>query len=163
MKKRELFSFTVLLFACSVLLSNCSKEKQLERALHKKEGVWNISSVSWEKSILTSSGHNVSFGTTANPGTFTFEKDGSGSYNFTVDGSTYSRNFAWAVNGENIKIARISTSFDLSGNIEYLTIGIVGKQKNKSNIELSGTETLVYSSGPATETVFTGTFSLTKQ
>jgi hypothetical protein len=163
MKKLNLLSLTVLILTCSMLLSSCSKDKKLERALHKKEGVWNISSVTWQKVIVTSSGQNVALGTTANAGTFTFDKDGSGSYNFTVDGSTYSRNFTWTVSNENIKIVRVSTSIDFSGNVDQLTIAITGNQESKNNIELAGTETHVYSSGPTTESVLTGTFSLTKQ
>jgi hypothetical protein len=164
MKKLRLFSFSLLLLACSMLLSNCSKDKKLERTLHKKEGVWNISSVTWQKVIVTSSGQTVSLGTTANAGTFTFDKDGTGSYSFTVDGSGYSRNFTWSVTDENIKIVRVSTDIDFStGNVDQLTIAIVGEQKSKNSIELGGTETHVYSSGPTTESVLTGTFSLTKQ
>lgn len=163
MKKLNLLSLTVIVLACSVLLSNCSKDKKLERALYKKEGVWNISSVTWQKVIVSTSGQTIALGTTANAGTFTFEKDGSGSYNFTVDGSTYSRTFTWTVNDENISVVRVSTSIDFSGNVDQLTIAIAGEQKSKNNIELAGTETHVYSSGPTTESVLTGTFSLTKQ
>lgn len=164
MKNLRLFSFTLLLLSCSIFLSNCSKEKKLERALYKKEGVWNITSVTWEKVIVNSSGQHVSLGMTANAGTFTFEKDGKGSYNFTVDAATYSRNFTWTVHDETIKIVRVSTDVNFStGDIDQLTIAITGSQESKNNIRFSGSETHVYSGGPTSETVLTGTFSLTKQ
>lgn len=38
---------TAVLFA--VAFTGCSKEKKLERTLHKKDGEWNISSVTWQK------------------------------------------------------------------------------------------------------------------
>lgn len=158
------FKYLAFLFLMSsFLFSSCSKDKRIERALFKKEGQWNITSVTWEKVIVNSSGSNVSMGTTTNAGIFSFEKDGSGSYEFTIDGSTYSQTFGWSVNEEAIAITRVSQSFDFSGNFDQLAVAFSGTQSNKTNIVLDGSETHQYSSGSVTETVIAGTFSLTKK
>lgn len=151
---------TAVLFA--VVFTGCSKEKKLERTLHKKDGEWNISSVTWQKVEQSGSGQNVTMGTTTNAGKFVFDKDGSGSYNFTVDGDTYSQSFNWSVSEDAISVAKTSQTVDFSGNFTQLAIAISGEQTGKNKIRLEGSETLQYSSGSITQKVITGTFELSK-
>ncbi|MEO5643356.1 MAG: hypothetical protein ABIQ40_07575 [Bacteroidia bacterium] len=150
-------------FLMLILFSTCSKDKQFERALHKKEGTWNIKNVAWQKVVQGSAGQSINLGTTSNAGTFSFDKDGSGSYSFTVDGSTYSENFNWTVSDEHVSIAKVSQSFDLSGNFSQLAVAISGTQQSKNTIELAGSQTNQYSSGPVTQQVITGTFLLERK
>lgn len=156
--------FLTIIFLMSILvISSCSKDKKIERALHKKEGEWNITTVNWQKVSQSSSGQSVTLGTTSNAGTFTFEKDGSGKYSFVVDGSSYSQSFDWSVNEEVISITKVSQTVDFSGNFDQLAVAISGTQSSKNNIELEGSETHQYSSGPITQHVIVGSFSLTKK
>jgi hypothetical protein len=163
MKKQTTLLLTITLLLSSFLFTDCSKDKKIERNLYKKEGVWNISSVTWTHVVQGTSGQSVTTGTTADAGTFTFDKGGSGSYNFIVNGTTYSQSFSWSVSNENISLTKVSQTFDLSGNFNQLAVAISGTQSDKKKMELQGSETHQYSSGNITQDVFTGTFSLTKQ
>ncbi|HYG49404.1 MAG TPA: hypothetical protein VD905_00810 [Flavobacteriales bacterium] len=155
---------SILIVTCSVLVQ-CSKEKKVERSLYKKEGTWSITSVSWQKVLQDTSGQSVSQGTTANAGTFMFDKDGSGSYNFTVDGTIYNETFAWSVNNTTVSITKVSQNVDFTGggSIEQIAISFSGDQKDKKNFEIQGSDSRQYASGSISQKVFTGTFSLTKQ
>src|SRR5688572_18060881 len=116
----------------AVLLVGCSKDKQLEKMLYKKDGTWNISSVSWEKVQQNNSGQTVKTGISTNAGTFTFDKDGSGSYNYTIDNTSYSKTFSWTVNNETFAITFVSQSFDLSGNITQISATYVGEEEDRN-------------------------------
>lgn len=153
-----------LLLICFValLVFSCSKEKKLERTLHKKDGEWTISSVTWQKVVQGSSGQSVTLGTTTNAGKFVFEKDGSGSYNFTIDGTSYYQTFKWSVNDENISITKVSQTFDFQGNFTQLAIAFSGVKTGKNSIEIEGSETQQYSSGSTLQEVISGTFTLKK-
>ena len=161
MKSRVSF---VLLFIMAVLLliNACSKEKKLERTLLKKEGEWKITSATWQQVVQDTSGQSVTTGTTTDAGKFVFDKDGSGRYNFTLDGNPYAQTFYWSVNGEEISITKVSQTSDVSGNISQLAISFEGTQTGKNSIEIEGSETHQYSSGNISQIIISGTFSLEK-
>lgn len=163
MKKSNILFITFILLTSSFLLTDCSKDKRVERAVYKKDGNWNINSVTWTKVIQDMSGQSVTQGITTNAGTFSFDKDGSGSYNFTIDGDTYSQTFTWTVDNEEISIVKVSQLVDLSGNIDQLAVAISGTQSSKNKIDLDGSETHQYSSGNVTQKVMTGTFTLERK
>ena len=161
--KRLIHSSTALfLLSFLFLLTNCSKEKKLERSLHKKDGAWTISSVTWEQVIQDTSGQNIAIGSSANVGTFTFDKDGSGSYSFSINGSSYAQSFNWSVSGDVVSITKVSQTFDFSGNISQLAIAFSSTQTDKKSMILEGSETHQYVSGSISQSVIAGTFLLTK-
>src|SRR3989344_6649308 len=139
--KLNYFSFISILFI-SVLITSCSKDKKIEKTLHKKEGEWNITSVTWEKVVQDTSGQSINFGTTSNAGTFTFDKDGDGNYQYTINGTSRFLAFRWNVHDEKISVTKLSNVFDLSGNFTQTVISMSGTQTGKNTIVLEGTETI---------------------
>lgn len=85
---KKLIKLFNIIFAIS-LIASCSKERKIERNLYNKGGEWNISHYNY---LYSSSNPGSplflndpeSF---ENCGKFTFNKNGSGSVEFTVDGS----------------------------------------------------------------------------
>jgi hypothetical protein len=162
MKSMKPFLHVLLLAVFSMTMTHCSKEKRTEHSVYKKSGEWTITSVSWEKVLVDTSGEHVGIGTTANAGTFTFNKDGSGSYNFTIDGTNYSQNFTWSVSGTTINVTKISQTVSLSG-IDQFVIAISGTKSDKHSFTVQGTETHQYAGGTIEQSVLTGTFTLSNK
>lgn len=66
-------------------LLSCSKDKMLERRVHKQDGEWNIEQVNWTIVYQNGSGQQVvRSGSTNDAGKFTFDKD-KGTYSYTID------------------------------------------------------------------------------
>jgi hypothetical protein len=162
LKSLSLFSVALLF---SFLAESCSKEKKIERTLHKKDGEWTISSVTWQKVLQSGSGQTVTMGTSTNAGTFTFEKDGSGKYNFTIDGDNYSKSFNWTVSNETFSITAVSQNYDFStGDVIQTAVAFSGTKNSKKKLIIEGSETYQSTSGSSvTQEVLTGTFELTKE
>lgn len=159
MKNLLPFFITVLL----LIGISCSKEKQLERSLHKKEGIWDIDKISWQIVQQDTSGQTFKTGVETNAGTFTFDKGGSGSYDYTVDGTKRASTFSWQVDGSDIIISYISQSINSNLDIEQIVISFTGSETSKNNIELSGSETIQEVGGVNIDQfVLTGTFNLSK-
>ncbi|MDG1330926.1 MAG: hypothetical protein P8P74_01240 [Crocinitomicaceae bacterium] len=72
------------LFLGAVALTSCSKEKKIERNLHKGGGEWNIAQLD---NTTTTSSSNISLNL-EDAGTFTFEKDGTGELELNIFGTT---------------------------------------------------------------------------
>ncbi len=108
----------ILLFLLVVSMGSCSKEKLTERKLHKV-GSWNITELTWtiaSQSLTdTSLFQGIKKGSESDAGTFTFTKNGGGSYNLTYDGITKSGNILW--NTDNTKSVSIVESTSLVGTI----------------------------------------------
>jgi hypothetical protein len=101
-------------------------------------------------------------GTSNNVGSFTFDKGGSGSYSFTIDGTSYANTFGWSVSGTTISISKVSQSVNLQGSVDQLAIAFSGNETGKKSIKLEGSETHQFVSGSTSQTVISGTFSLVK-
>ncbi|MBW8050796.1 MAG: hypothetical protein FVQ77_10770 [Cytophagales bacterium] len=143
---------------------SCSKEKQLERSLHKKDGIWDIDKISWTIVQQDTSGQSIETGgVETNAGTFTFDKGGSGSYDYTVAGTKRANTFSWQVDGSDITISRISQSINSNFEIEQIVISFTGSETSKNNIELTGSEIIQEVGGVNIDQfVLTGTFNLSK-
>ena len=90
---KKFFKITGLLMMTAMLVTSCSKEKQLERRLFKKGGDWNVVQLrnfEYEDGVL------LYDDTYSNCGTFHFGKDGKGNYSFNIAGITDSGNFTWS-------------------------------------------------------------------
>lgn len=151
---------SVLFLFIIILISGCSKEKRIERSLHKKDGSWSVSSADWTSVVQDTSGQSINMGSTANTGNFIFEKEGSGTYNFTVNGEQYNSNFTWNVSGEVISITSISQT--IFGGISQKAISFSGEQTGKNSITLKGSIVEQYFSGTIEQKSLSGTFYLSK-
>lgn len=157
----KLPSLFYFFLAVSFALTSCSKDKRVERALYKKEGSWTISSVSWNTTVQDTSGQSFNSGTTNNAGAFTFDKDGSaGTYNFTVNGNTYSRSFNWSVNDEIVSITQIEQN--IFAGFSQIAVSMSGEQTGKKSLTMKGSIVEQYFSGSISQKSFTGTFYLSK-
>jgi hypothetical protein len=148
------------------LFIGCSKDKLIEMHLEKKDGVWNIDQVTWTLvQQSTAHGQQISSNTTSNAGTFTFVKGGSGTYTYNVaDTIQRSGSFNWSVSNQKVSLIRVSQSISFtSGNIDQRSLVYNGTQPSKTKLTFSGSETDQNYSGDITQSVFTGTFTLTKK
>lgn len=155
------FSLVVI----GLTLTACSKEKQLERTLYKKDGKWKVQSAEWSQvSQSSSSGQSVVTGTSTDAGTFEFKDDGNGSYDFTLGTETYSQSFDWTVSEENFSIIKVAQSFDFfTGDIVQMAISFSGTRVDKNKLEIEGSETFQYYSGDIDQRVMSGTFTLVRE
>lgn len=161
MKKLKRVALFLLVIAAT---TSCSKEKRTERILHKKGGNWEVSSATWEKVVETDNGLTIDLGSGSNLGTFYFEENGNGSYNFTLTGTNFGQNFSWAAGDDSFSVYKIAQSFDLSGNITQIVISFNGTVQDKQNITLVGTHTeQIVSNSDLTVIVLTATLNLTKK
>lgn len=162
MKRLQILSAVMLSL---LFLFSCSKEKQLEKTLYKKDGNWTVKSADWEQiSQSTTSGISIITGTSADAGTFSFDENGNGSYNFTLGAITYSESFSWSVSEESFSITKITQSIDFfSGEITQIIIAFSGSRIDKNTIEMSGSDTRQFTSGDITQTVMAGTFTLARE
>ncbi|MBX7093350.1 MAG: hypothetical protein K1X56_01415 [Flavobacteriales bacterium] len=90
---KKFFMITGLLMMTAMMITSCSKEKQLERRMFKKGGDWNVASL---RSIEYEDGVLLYDDNYTNCGTFHFGKDGKGNYTINVAGMTDSGNFTWS-------------------------------------------------------------------
>jgi hypothetical protein len=156
-----LFVFTSLWIVA--VFTGCSKEKQLERLLYKGEGTWQVSNANWQKVEQNNSGQTFKTGSTSNAGSFAFDKDGSGSYEFTIDGETYSNDFTWTVDNETVSLSYLNQNVNFSGDITQVTVAFTGTETGKQEIEMDGSYTQQITSGSTfNQSVLSGTFSLKK-
>jgi hypothetical protein len=163
---KTLSQITLFLGSILILSSSCSKDKSIERSIQKNDGVWNIDNVDWQVVQQSTSGQNITTGSTANAGTFTFENDGTGKYSYTVgDTITRSGSFKWSVDNEKANITYVSQSFSWSGSITQKTVAYTGSTSSKTKLTLEGSETDQYTGGSSyiTQFVLTGTFTMTKK
>ena len=96
---KSLFTLFSLLLILSV--TSCSKEKKIERVLHRT-GSWEVAELDWtmtSQSITDSSlWQGVMTGSETNAGTFYFDKDGTGNYSITYNQIQKNGSFRWSVN-----------------------------------------------------------------
>ena len=82
MKKINFLALSIV-FIGLITLSSCSKEKKIEKNLWKKGGEWNIESRTGKQTSIFA--FNNFDGTQVNVGTYTFYKDGTGSYKHNAE------------------------------------------------------------------------------
>lgn len=99
MKKiaKILFLFAIL----SVILTACSKEKKIERALIKKDGKWTITSVDYKYYVTNELQASSNF---PNAGTIEFNKKGSFVMTVTLSGSPQNVGGTWTNSKDNITL-----------------------------------------------------------
>lgn len=121
--------FVPLLMAVLFVVASCSKEKQIERRLTKKDGKWNISSWSY-----TSYENDVQDGATtslSNVGTMEFKSDGTGVITFTIPGEPVETNtFTWTNSSDDITVTS-------DGEVSIMKV----LEQSKKEMKLEQTET----------------------
>ncbi len=164
MKTKTNVIFLLLLFVTIIFTTSCSKDKVMERRLDKNGGKWNIDEVEWELIEQSSGGgQTVKSGTTANAGNFTFDKGGSGSYSYEINGTTMEGDFDWKVDDQEVTISYVGQSVDFSsGAITQKVVAYSGTQPSKTSLILEGTETSQFTSGGIEQKVVTASFKLSK-
>jgi hypothetical protein len=157
-----LFSATLLLLTFIV---SCSKDKKLEINIQSKEGQWNIDNVTWTIVQQTNSGQVIANGTTNNPGTFTFDKDGSGSYSYQIDTIQRSGNFTWYVDDQKAILTSVNQTINFTGGatVTQKLVAYTGTQTDKNKLTLQGSETDQEAGSGVNQFVLTGTFQLSKK
>ncbi|MFN6943348.1 MAG: hypothetical protein ACK4ND_00260 [Cytophagaceae bacterium] len=147
-------------------LVSCSKDKAIERRLHRT-GDWKVTSLEYTITDQTNNGQNVFTGTASNVGKFTFDKGGSGSFDFTVEGYHRTGTFGWEVSDRSITLVRTSMStggFMNPSSITQNVVAITGTEESKNRYILEGTETVQKTSGSNIEQfVLVGKFILEKE
>jgi hypothetical protein len=109
---KSLFTLLSLLFVLSI--TSCSKEKKIERSLHRV-GSWEVAELDW--TIVTQGVVDSSFmwnalsGSETNAGSFQFDKDGTGNYLITYNEIPKSGNFRWSVSSEGTVTIIETTAF----------------------------------------------------
>jgi hypothetical protein len=91
---KTLKTLVYILFA-AMLISSCSKEAQLENRLERGNGIWNVDEIAWAKANV-SNNVNAGAGIEYNAGSFTFNDDGTGSYDYKYDGIHKQGTFKWS-------------------------------------------------------------------
>lgn len=134
-----------LIIIGTILLAACSKEKQLEKTITKKDGKWNITSVDWVLEDIFIKNDSLSeqfnIGTATNAGSFTFEDDGSGSYDFTVFNTVFSGIFSWVANDEgNVFLTHVEQTIGPNTTTQYL-VSYTALKVSKNEMEMAGSIT----------------------
>lgn len=161
---KSTFKIIVAVFAAVIFLSSCNKDKKIENRLTKNGGKWKITSVSYNQVDQTSSGQSIKSGTAENPGSFTFEDSGKGSFSYVIEGNTRTGEFSWSVSDEEVSLTYMNQTFNYDTfGFDQSAIAYTGYQPSKTELILEGAETTQNSSGGITQSVFTGEFELTKE
>ncbi len=116
---RFLFLFAVL----SLVLTACSKEKNIERQLIKKDGKWQITVVDYKYYVNNELQSSANF---PSPGTIEFNKKGTFVMTLTLNGSAEKSGGTWTNTKDNITLI-------VDGEVTALTINEVPK-KNKMKL-----------------------------
>lgn len=140
--KRINYLLMMLLIASTTIFSSCKKEDKIERNLWNKGGEWNVESMH-AKLVSTYAPDNYEE-TIYNYGTFTFKKDGSGSYTITVDGDYETGTLTYSNTEEKL-------TFII--NNEARILDIVEWKKNEMKISITESFSNSVGSGTYTETL----------
>jgi len=164
----------ILILLVVVVATGCSKDKRIENSITKKNGKWDVSSVTYTRIEQVVSGTNVGQIVTVdktenNVGTMTFQKDnGEVVFDFTLNGEYRNDIYGFTVNDENI-ILRIKMGlngiFNIINNftIEQQSVSYIGEQTGKNSMTIDGSE--VYQRITDTSTVqisMTATYELSR-
>src|SRR4051812_17801795 len=83
--KNKILKIASLYFLTITLFTSCSKDKKAEKQLEKVKN-WQIDHVSYQKASAGFAGFSAKVNTEYNCGTMVFNKDGSGTYDYMLDG-----------------------------------------------------------------------------
>lgn len=100
--KRINFLLIALLIASTAVFTSCKKEAKIEKNLWNKGGEWKIESI-YAKQVSSNPSDNFEE-TLYDYGTYTFKKDGSGSYIITVDGDIETGTFSYSNTADKLTI-----------------------------------------------------------
>lgn len=146
-------SFPILIVvALTVLFFGCSKEKRTERRLEKVHS-WNIDKIDYQK-VQTGTGATVKVGTENNAGSMVFNKDGSGNYDYMLDGQRRTGSFTWTTAVNNLTFSYVSATTTLVQVVSYTIL-----HENSKAMTIQGSEVIV---DPGGQLVLNATFYISK-
>lgn len=88
MKSKFIYALLIVFIG----LSSCSKDKRIERRLARKDGKWNITSMTYQYYIGNTLMDSEAY---TNAGSFVFNDNGSVIYNYSYDGDSGSEGGTW--------------------------------------------------------------------
>ncbi len=162
MKTRRI-TMLVSLLIIILITGSCRKEQLL-----RNEGKWTIESVDYTmvSQVLPALNQVVKEGTTNNAGTFTFNNDGTGEYDFTIENIRHKDSFDWNVKYGKVYIKRTVYIMNVDTNAynNVQNIDLKGTREGKNKFDFSGTFVSqivnTSSNGMIKQYVFDGTFHL---
>ena len=131
----------IAVLAAILLFTACSKDNKTERTLEKVK-TWNIERIDYQKAQAGWAGTNAKIGTENNAGTMTFESNGTGSYDYVLDGFHRKGTYKWSVVGGNVSFNYAAASLNGAHAATYNII-----YQTKSSVKLQGDEAFVDSIG----------------
>jgi len=148
--------FAQLLFMTAlagIIAAGCSKEKRVEHRLEKVKN-WNIDKIDYQK-VQTGTGVTAKVGTETNAGTMIFNKDGSGSYDYMLDGQKRTGTFTWTNSVNNVTFNYVATSATIVQAVSYTIL-----DDSSKSMTLQGSEVIIDATG--NQLVLNATFYLSK-
>jgi hypothetical protein len=112
----------LIILLAGFMLSACSKDRRLERRLYKKEGKWNIASISANTYVNGNLDESESI---SDAGYFLFEKNGTFVFHQEYAGDEYSSGGTWA-----------NTEEDLFLNVEGSTLRLEIENESAKEMDL---------------------------
>lgn len=147
----KIASFTFIVVA--LMSTSCSKDKQTQLTLEKVK-TWKIDQIYYQKAQAGTSGVNAKVATEYNCGTMVFDKDGTGSYDYMLDGLHRVGTYKWTVTAGNVSFDYAAAS---TTGAQAATYNIL--HQSKSSVIMQGSEALVDGTGTF---ALDATFNLTK-
>lgn len=160
MQKKSLLILAVTLVSFGLAMISCEKDKDNDPGINHSGAEWIIDSVNWnvvDQDLSGTGGQTVHLGTSYNAGSFYFQDNGEGSFDYDV--STYHREgvFTFMINSDNITINHIEQVISI--NFSQKIIAYSGTM-DAAKMQFEGTETEQTTSS---QFVLTGEFYLTKK
>jgi Lipocalin-like domain len=147
----KIASFTLIVFA--LMGSSCSKDTQVQHNL-ETVNTWQIDQIFYQKAQAGTSGVKAKVATEYNNGVLVFNKDGTGSYDYMLDGQHRTGSYKWTVSAGNLTFNYAAAS---STGAQAATYNII--HQTKTSVVLQGSEALVDGTGTF---ALDATFSLRK-
>lgn len=139
--KKNLYSVSAIALLSILVVSSCSKDKSLEDNLQKVK-TWKVEKINYQKAQAGLIATNARIGVEYSAGTMTFNDDGTGSYDYTLDGYHRVDTYDWNLSKKNITFNYAAA--DLNG-AHAATYNVIFQSKNA--VTFQGDEALVDSSG----------------
>ncbi len=154
--KKQVFKITSLtVMLLWVLLSSCSRDRRTERRLERVQN-WQIAQITYQKAQTAGFAvFTAKVATEYNCGTMVFDRNGTGSYNYMLDGQQRVGTFTWTCTAENLSFNYAAASTTGAQAASYNILN-----QTRTSITLQGSEAMIDGAGTY---ALNATFYLNKQ
>jgi Lipocalin-like domain len=152
-KNKILKMASLTLIVVALFVTSCSKDSQVEHNLENVK-TWQIDQIFYQKAQAGTSGVKAKVSTEYNCGVLIFDKDGTGSYDYMLDGQHRVGSYKWTITAGNLTFNYAAAS---STGAQAATYNII--HQTKTSVVLQGSEALVDVTGTF---ALDATFSLRK-